>query len=124
MKPRATYWEINAKDGPALSAFYKAIFDWDLTENEKSGVTHVDSGDGTDGGIPGGIFTGKGALPTHRCLYVKVDDVDAVCDLVRAQGRPIAQEPFDFQGRVRLGLFEDPEGHMIGLSGPCRDTPS
>ncbi len=118
-KPRISFWEINAKDGPALVEFYQAIFDWEVTDDAATGVMRINTGDGTDGGIPGAIFTGKGALTTHRCLYVDVDDVDAVCALVEARGLPILQGPFDFQRRNRLGVFADPEGHMIGLVGPC-----
>ncbi len=116
-KSRISFWEINAKDGPGLVEFYKAIFGWDVTEDTKTGITRLDTGDGKNGGIPGAIFTGKGALPTHRCLYVDVEDVDAICEQVKTQGQPILQGPFDFQDRCRLAFFEDPEGHMIGLIG-------
>ncbi len=118
--PRVSFWEINAEDGPALVAFYRQVFGWQATEDTGTGVTRLETGDGTDGGIPGAIFTGKGALPTHRCLYVDVEDVDRVCAAVEALGQPILQGPFDFQGRLRLAFFRDPEGHMLGITGPVR----
>ena len=116
-KPRVTFWEINAQDGPALTEFYKKIFGWEAREEGSIPIFNLDSG-GEGGGIGGAIFTGQARLPTHRCLYVHVDDVDAVCELVKAQGQPILQGPFDIDERMRLAFFRDPEGHMVGLSGP------
>jgi predicted enzyme related to lactoylglutathione lyase len=113
-----SFWEINAQDGPALTAFYRRVFGWEASEEGSIPVFNLDSG-GEDA-IGGAIFTGQGRLPTHRCLYVSVEDVDAVCELVKREGQPILQGPFDFQGRLRLAFFRDPEGHMIGLSGPPR----
>jgi len=118
MKPRVTFWEINAQDGPALTGFYRNVFGWEAREEGSIPIYNLDSGG--DGAIDGAIFTGRGRLPTHRCLYVAVEDVDATCELVKREGRPILQGPFDIQERVRLAFFEDPEGHMIGLTGPPR----
>lgn len=122
-KNLACWWEINAKDAEPLVEFYSRIFDWDHTYDENSGIYFIDSGDGSDGGISGGIFTGKGKLPTHRCLYVKVEDVDAITEKVKKQGQPILQGPFDLPSGTRLAFFQDPEGHMIGLIRPATNAP-
>jgi predicted enzyme related to lactoylglutathione lyase len=118
-KNLACWWEINAKDAEPLVEFYGRIFDWEHTYDENSGIYYIDSGDGTNGGISGGIFTGKGKLPTHRCLYVKVEDLDAITEKVKKQGQPILQGPFDLPSGTRLAFFQDPEGHMIGLIKPA-----
>ena len=70
------------------------------------------------GTISGGILTGRGALPPHRCLYVRVDDVDAFAARAAERGCPPLQGPFDLEGTGRLAFFRDPEGHMVGLIGP------
>ena len=110
------WWEINARDGRALTEFYRDILDWDCLFDEPSGIWNVGSGgDGGDGSIAGGIFTGKGRLPPHRCLYVQVDDIHGVTAKVEARGLPILQGPFETDGGSWLAFFRDPEGHMIGL---------
>jgi predicted enzyme related to lactoylglutathione lyase len=118
-KNLACWWETNAEDAKPLVKFYTRVFDWEETYDESSGIWHLDSGNGTDGGIGGGIFTGKGALPPHRCLYVQVEDVDAIAERVEAEGQPILQGPFDLPSGTRLAFFRDPEGHMIGLIKPA-----
>ena len=114
MTNRICYWEINLYDGPALVEFYTQLFGWETSLDERSGVYDLATA-GKGGGINGGIFTGKGALPTHRCLYVDVEDVDSIVAKAEALGRSILQGPFELEGVGRLAFFQDPEGHMIGL---------
>jgi predicted enzyme related to lactoylglutathione lyase len=117
VKNPVVWWEINAKDGEALAAFYRRVLEWEMPLNEASGIWEA-KGEEKPGTIGGGIFTGKGALPTHRCLYVQVEDIDAVCARAREAGREILQGPFALSGVGRLAFFTDPEGHMIGLIEP------
>lgn len=114
MKHPVVWWEINAQDGEALAAFYRAVFDWELPLDAAAGIWEQ-AASGRPGEIGGGIFTGKGALPPHRCLYIAVGDIGAVCARARAQGREILQGPFAVAGIGRLAFFRDPEGHMLGL---------
>ncbi len=114
MKNPVVWWEINAKDGDKLSDFYRKIFDWDMPLDEESGIHEVKRGE-MAGSIGGGIFTGKGHLPPHRCLYLEVEDIDEVCGRAKAAGQEILQGPFDVEGVGRLAFFRDPEGHMLGL---------
>lgn len=119
-KNLACWWEINAEEAKPLVEFYGEVFGWNHTYDDGSGIYYIDSGNGSNGGIGGGIFTGKGTLPTHRCLYIKVDDVDAIVRKVRARGQQILQGPYDLPSGTRLAFFRDPEGHMIGLIKPVR----
>jgi len=114
VKHPVVWWEINAADGEALAGFYRAVFDWKLPQDATTGIWEQVAS-GRPGEIGGGIFTGKGALPPHRCLYVAVEDIEAVCARARAQGREILQGPFAVPGVGRLAFFRDPEGHMLGL---------
>lgn len=115
------FWEINARDGKALAAFYHDVFDWEM-DYEDSNEFHTVHSAGPDGkGIAGGIFTGKGALPPHRALYVRVESVDETSAAALKAGGKIVQGPFDGPGGVRLCFVEDPEGHVVGLVGPRQD---
>lgn len=109
------FWEINAEDAEPLANFYKNVLEWKISFNHQSGFYSVASGTGKDGGIAGGIFSGKGQLPPHRALYVEVEAVDEVMTRVSLHGGKVALEPYDIAGVGRLAFFRDPEGHMIGL---------
>ncbi len=114
LKNPVIWWEINAKDGESLSRFYREVFEWDMPLDEKSGIWEVKRGEPA-GNIGGGIFTGKGRLPTHRCLYLEVEEIEVVCDRAKAAGQEILQGPFSLDGVGQLAFFRDPEGHMLGL---------
>jgi predicted enzyme related to lactoylglutathione lyase len=58
----------------------------------------------------GGIFTGKGRLPTHRCLYVKVEDVDAITDKVKKQGSRSFRVPLICRAARAWLSFRTPKG--------------
>jgi len=105
------YWEINAKDGPALAEFYRDVFEWESSVDD-TGFYSFKSG--SAGGIDGGIFTGKGLLPTHRALYIEVEDIKIVLERVARRGAEILLGPFE-SGNAILAFFRDPEGHMLGL---------
>jgi predicted enzyme related to lactoylglutathione lyase len=105
------YWEINAKDGPALAEFYRDVFEWESAVDD-TGFHSFKSGN--TGGIDGGIFTGKGLLPPHRALYIEVENLREVLEKVSRRGIEILQGPFEL-GNVILAFFRDPEGHMLGL---------
>jgi predicted enzyme related to lactoylglutathione lyase len=110
------FWEINARDGKKLAAFYRDVFSWEM-DYEDANEFHTVHSQGADGkGIPGGIFTGKGALPPHRALYVRVDSVEDTAAAAEKAGGKIVLEPFDGPG-VRLCFVEDLEGHVVGLVG-------
>ncbi len=114
MKNPVVWWEINARDGEKLSTFYSEVFEWDMPLDEKSGIREVAPAD-APGNIGGGIFTGQGRLPTHRCLMVQVEDIEVICDRVKNAGQDILQGPFELEGVGCLAFFRDPEGHMLGL---------
>jgi len=108
------FWEINAHDGEKLSAFYNAVFDWG-TEADDSGFHLIRSVAEEGKGIAGGIFTGKGQIPPHRALYVRVDSAGESLDRAREAGASVLLEPFEGPNGNTLAFFEDLEGHTIGL---------
>lgn len=108
------FWEINAHDGEKLSAFYNAVFDWGA-EADDTGFHLIRSIDGSEKGIAGGIFTGKGQIPPHRALYVRVDSVSETLECARTAGGKVLLEPFEGPDGNILTFFEDLEGHTIGL---------
>ena len=68
--------------------------------------------------INGGLMT-FGDLPSaYLSLYVQVDDIQASIAKVGELGGTMLHGPMDVPGVGQIGMFTDPEGHMIGLIQP------
>ena len=106
------HFEVMGKDAAALQGFYSSLFGWKVnTDNPMSyGIVDTDSGSGIGGGI-GSSPDGSG----HLTFYVAVDDVRASLDNAEKLGGRTLMGPEDIPGGPTVGLFADPEGHVIGL---------
>jgi predicted enzyme related to lactoylglutathione lyase len=99
--------EVMGEDAAKLQSFYSDLFGWKITDHRGYGI--VDDAP---------IGTGIGAAPgvaDRVTFYVEVPDVeDALAEAERLGGKRV-MGPQKVARRVELGLFEDPEGHVIGL---------
>jgi len=106
-------WEICTEDAEKLAEFYQKAFGWDLQPIPQMNYVNVASGDGTDGGISGGIFNRQGEMPSYLTLYVQVDDVDAKAAELKELGANVFVEPTGGEGMPRYAMFLDPQGHTM-----------
>jgi predicted enzyme related to lactoylglutathione lyase len=112
------HFEITGKDGKALSSYFSQLFDWEIDANNPMGYGIVDRKKnlGTDGiGIGGGIATGPEGYPGHVTFYVEVPDVEASLAKAEALGGTRTMGPEEVMEGLVVGLFTDPEGHVIGV---------
>ena len=116
MPSPVTHFEIIGKDKAALEAFYGAIFDWKF-QPVMDEYTMVFPGSGPAGGI--------GTSPntdSYVSFYVEVPDVAAHLEKIESLGGKKLMGPMQVPNGPIIGMFNDPEGHMIGLvqagSGP------
>jgi uncharacterized protein len=67
------------------------------------------------GSIGGGIGSAPDGYVGHATFYVAVPDVEAA--LVRAEelGGSRMMGPEDVRPEMQIGLFNDPEGHLVGV---------
>jgi predicted enzyme related to lactoylglutathione lyase len=112
------HFEITGKDGKALSAYYSQLFDWNVDANNPMGYGVVDreqnlSPDGI--GIGGGIATGPDGYPGHVTFYVEVPDVEASLAQAEELGGTRMMGPEEVMEGLVIGLFTDPEGHVVGV---------
>jgi len=112
------HFEIVGTDGEALKAYYAELFGWAIDSSNPMGYGVVArDGNLTENGwgIGGGITAGPPGYPGHVTVYVAVDDVEAA--LVRAQelGGTRIMGPETVMDDLVIGLFSDPEGHVIGV---------
>lgn len=107
------HFEILGTDGERLAAFYRALFDWQVTPVEEGGgyaMVDTGGGDAPTGGIAG--FPGARG---HVTFYVGVDDVAAALARARDLGATVVMEPRTAAPGIETALFADPEGHVVGL---------
>jgi uncharacterized protein len=104
------HFEILGKDKQALEDFYKGIFDWQLTP-VMDNYSMVAPG----GGINGGIGSAMGGGNGHVTFYVEVEDVAKSLSVIESRGGQTVMGPEQMPKGPIIGVFSDPEGHIVGL---------
>jgi predicted enzyme related to lactoylglutathione lyase len=106
-----TWFEVTGRDGAKLQRFYSELFDWKLDTNNPVGYGIVDTG----GAIGGGVGQTQDGSAGATTFYVETDDVTAHLKKAEAAGGTIILEETQVMEDTVIGLFADPEGHVVGL---------
>jgi uncharacterized protein len=118
MGQAVVHFEIAGKDADKLQGYYAELFDWDIdADNEfKYGIVAREGNTNADGiGIGGGISAGPEGYDGHVTFYVEVPDVEAALAKAESLGGTRVMGPDDVMEGLTIGLFTDPEGHVIGV---------
>jgi uncharacterized protein len=118
MGQAVVHFEITGKDGKKLQEYYGELFDWDIDADNEFGYGIVDRERNTnsDGiGIGGGISGGPPGYEGHVTFYVQVPDVEAALAKAESLGGTRVMGPDEVMEDLIIGLFTDPEGHVIGV---------
>jgi uncharacterized protein len=114
------HFEIVGADGEKLQSYYSELFGWEIDANNpmKYGIVARDGNLNKDGvGIGGGVGTGPEGYPGHVTFYVEVPDVEAALAKAESLGGTRTMGPDEIMDGLVIGLFTDPEGHVIGVIG-------
>jgi len=112
------HFEITGKDGKALQDYYGQLFGWNINADNEFGYGLVDREENLnpDGiGIGGGISSGPEGYPGHVTVYVEVPDVEASLAKAEELGGTRTMGPEEVMAGLTIGLFTDPEGHVVGV---------
>jgi hypothetical protein len=112
------HFEVVGKDGSALQSFYSELFGWKIdTANPMNyGIVQRDENVSADGtGIGGGIGQAPDGYSGHVTFYVAVPDVEAALARAESLGGTRMMGPDEVMEGLVIGMFNDPEGHTIGL---------
>jgi predicted enzyme related to lactoylglutathione lyase len=112
------HFEITGKDGGKLQRYYSELFEWEIDANNPMGYGIVArEGNLTDDGIGigGGVSTGPDGYEGHVTVYVEVPDVEAALAKAEELGGSRMMGPERVMEDLVIGLFTDPEGHVIGV---------
>ena len=115
------HFEILGKDGEALKSYYSQLFGWQIDSSNPMnyGIVTREGNTNADGaGIGGGIMGAPEGYDGHVTVYVVVPDVEAALASAEKLGGTRMMGPDKVMDNLIIGLFQDPEGHTIGvLSG-------
>jgi predicted enzyme related to lactoylglutathione lyase len=112
------HFEVVGQDGPRLRSFYSELFGWNIdAENPMNyGLVPREDNVSAEGiGIGGGIGVGPEGYSGHVTFYVEVPDVEAALAQAESLGGSRMMGPEQVMEGLEIGLFTDPEGHIIGL---------
>lgn len=112
------HFEVVGREGAALRSFYGDLFGWEIDANNPMGYGTVAregnlSAHGV--GIGGGIGEAPEGYSGHVTFYVEVPDVESALAKAEGLGGTRMMGPEEVMPGLEIGLFGDPEGHIIGL---------
>ena len=112
------HFEIVGKDADKLQGYYSDLFGWEIDANNpmKYGIVQREGNTNADGaGIGGGVGPGPEGYPGHVTFYVEVPDVEAALAKAESLGGTRMMGPDKPMEGLEIGLFNDLEGHVVGL---------
>ena len=116
MAQPVVHFEVIGKDSEKLKSFFAEMFDWEIKDDNPMKYGLVEAAEGSQGpGIAGGIGGGPEGYEGHVTFYVEVPDVEASLAQAESLGGTRLMGPETMMESITLGLFSDPEGHVVGL---------
>jgi predicted enzyme related to lactoylglutathione lyase len=112
------HFEVIGNDPERLQRYYSELFGWQIDADNpmRYGIVQREQNMSADGvGIGGGIGPGPDGYEGHVTFYVEVPDVEAALAQAQSLGGKRVMGPETVMGQIELGLFTDPEGHLIGV---------
>ena len=112
------HFEVVGQDGEAMRAFYSGLFEWKMyTDNRMNyAIVPREENLNPDGiGIGGGIGQAPDGYSGHVTFYVEVPDVEAALAKAEWLGGTRMMGPETVMEGLEIGLFNDPEGHTVGV---------
>jgi predicted enzyme related to lactoylglutathione lyase len=110
---KVIHFEVLGPDGAALQGFYSSLFGWKFNTENPGGYGISDP---SETGVVVGIGSTQDGGPGHVTSYIRVADVDAALAKAAELGGQVIMPKFSPDGIAQLGLFADPQGHVIGLT--------
>lgn len=118
MGQAVVHFEIVGKDAQKLQSYYADLFGWEIDASNPMGYGIVQREGNTDSegvGIGGGVGAGPEGYDGHVTFYIDVPDVEAALAKAESLGGKRVMGPDAVMEGLVIGLFADPEGHVIGV---------
>jgi uncharacterized protein len=116
MGRQVVHVEVIGQDPDKLRDYYGELFEWEF--GEPMGPTNYSVIENPDG-VGGGIGGGPDGYPGHVTFYVQVPDAEEALAKAESLGGKRMMGPDEVPGvGIVIGLFSDPEGHVVGIMSP------
>jgi predicted enzyme related to lactoylglutathione lyase len=116
MANNVVHFEIMGKDAQSLRTFYRNAFDWTIgPPMSGAGAPDYTMVQTEGAGIAGGIGAAPQGYEGHVTFYVGVPNAKAALQKIESLGGKTMMGPDQVPGGPIIGLFEDPEGHVVGV---------
>jgi uncharacterized protein len=112
------HFEITGQDAPKLHSYYSQLFGWEIDANNPMnyGIVQRDQNTTPDGvGIGGGVGPAQEGSDGWVTFYVATDDVEGSLKKAEELGGTRLMGPMQVPEGPEIGLFNDPEGHLVGV---------
>jgi predicted enzyme related to lactoylglutathione lyase len=113
------HFEVIGKDAAKLQSYYGELFGWrfDADNPMQYGMVPREGNVNAEGiGIGGGVGGGMEGYEGHVTFYVEVPDIEQALQKAESLGGKRMMGPDSPPGsQVEIGLFSDPEGHVVGV---------
>jgi uncharacterized protein len=118
---RAWWNELITRDFSGAEAFYNTVMGWSF---EETGVAAASNNIPVRRQEPaGGIFHLHGpqfeGVPQSWMVYFAVEDVEATCSAVKANGGSVHRTAIDIPAVGRIAIAADPAGGIFGIMTPA-----
>ena len=112
------HFEIIGQDGGKLQEYYGELFGWEFDADNPMNygvVTREGNTNAEGAGIGGGVAAGPDGYEGHVTFYIEVPDVEAALTKAEGLGGTRVMGPETIMEPIELGMFTDPEGHLVGV---------
>jgi len=114
------HFEVVGKDARKLRDFYAELAGWSFDDTPGGPTEYYvlarEGNTNSEGvGIGGGVGGGPEGYEGHVTFYIEVPDVGAALDKAEELGGTKMMGPDTPMEGLTIGLFNDPEGHTVGL---------
>jgi uncharacterized protein len=112
------HFEVVGRDAAKLQSYYSELFGWqiDASNPMNYGIVQREGNTNSEGvGIGGGVGPGPEGYDGHVTFYVEVPDVEAALAKAEELGGSRMMGPDEVMEGLVIGMFNDPEGHTIGV---------
>jgi uncharacterized protein len=114
------HFEVIGNDGEKLRSYFSELFGWQFGDTigpTNYAIVPREGNTNADGvGIGGGVGTVPEGYSGHVTFYVEVPDVGDALEKAESLGGSRMMGPDEMpDAGITIGLFTDPEGHVIGL---------
>ena len=123
--PRPVHFEIHAADPERAVAFYRTLFDWNITKWDGPWPYWLVKTGSEGPGIDGGILQRRGEAPASDApcnafvCTIGVEDIDATLAKAQGLGAKVVVPKMDVPGVGTLAYVHDPDGNIVGVAQPA-----